>query len=397
MYRAVVTSMAVAAALVLVAAIDAKAQVSSRPEDIVDDKGTSGDDRQRSNREQLRNDNRENLLASAYLGTAVDNFAGSAVLTYLNPEDAGPTERRLIFGVDFELRLTGDRDKPVTPKNSQLWIYGETLHGVRSRDVECPTDGESPVVCADIRNKGLFPTLENIPERAAFIVNNATSFEGYMGLRWEFLGINQAEDNQPEDTAAALYLKAQAGLLAITPNTNNEEAKKLLAGSDSVDNHLVAIGVVATNGGMSGSYVEAGFGRTDLFFDRSNGRWKFDALLSFSVAQDWLSPFAQIVVDSDFGDGSDSNSELFWHRFRCRQARRVLRSLESRSVVAYAGGEVVVQVERVDALGPQGGALAGDSDWEPSVFETQRSGVLQVRRGAELVDVAGALVDQGLP
>ena len=311
MYRAVVTSMAVAAALVLVAAIDAKAQVSSRPEDIVDDKGTSGDDRQRSNREQLRNDNRENLLASAYLGTAVDNFAGSAVLTYLNPEDAGPTERRLIFGVDFELRLTGDRDKPVTPKNSQLWIYGETLHGVRSRDVECPTDGESPVVCADIRNKGLFPTLENIPERAAFIVNNATSFEGYMGLRWEFLGINQAEDNQPEDTAAALYLKAQAGLLAITPNTNNEEAKKLLAGSDSVDNHLVAIGVVATNGGMSGSYVEAGFGRTDLFFDRSNGRWKFDALLSFSVAQDWLSPFAQIVVDSDFGDGSDSIQSFF--------------------------------------------------------------------------------------
>ena len=57
----------------------------------------------------------------------------------------------------------------------------------------------------------------------------------------------------------------------------------------------------------------------------------------------------------------------------------------------------MVQVERVDALGPQGGALAGDSDWEPSVFETQRSGVLQVRRGAELVDVAGALVDQGLP
>ena len=244
-------------------------------------------------------------MTSAYLGTAVDNFAGSAVLTYLNPEAAGPTEHRLIFGFDFEYRLTGDRAKPTTPQNSQLWVYGETLRGVRSRDVECPSDGESPAVCADIRNTNLFPTLDNIPQRAAFIMKNATSFEGYVGLRWEFLGINQADDDRPADTAAALYLKAQAGLLAITPNKTLDATQRFWPGSDSVDNHLVAIGVVATNGGMSGSYVEAGFGRTDLF-NRSHDRWKFDGLLSFSVAQNWVSPFVQIVVDSDFGDGSDS-------------------------------------------------------------------------------------------
>ena len=267
--------------------------------------------------EQLRNDDRENLLTSAYIGTAVDNFAGSEVLTYLNPEDAGPTERRLIAGLNFDFRLTGDREKPVTPKNSQLWIYGETLHGVRSRDVKCPTDGQSAVVCADIRNDDLFPT-DDIPKGAAFILKNATSFEGYVGLRWEFLGINQADNNRPKDTAAALYLKAHAGLLAIAPD--QEEAQTLGAGSDSVDNHLVAIGIVATNGWMSGSYVEAGYGRTDLF-DHNKGRWKFDALLSFSVADDWLSPFAQIVVDSDFDDGSDSIQTFFGIDFELGKLR----------------------------------------------------------------------------
>ena len=265
--------------------------------------GSAGDD---DNNEYRENDNRQNLITSAYLGTAVDNFAGSEVLKYLNPEDAGSTGSRLVFGFDFEFRLTGDRGKSTTPRNSQLWLYGETLHGVRSRDVECPTEGEGPVVCADLRNKELFPTLDDIPQRAAFILKNATSLEAFVGLRWEFLGINQAEDNQPKDTAGALYLKAQAGLLAIAPDKAQEGAVTLGAGSDSVDNHLVAVGVIATNGKMSGSYVEAGFGRTDLFFDRSSNRWKFDALLSFSVARDWVNPFAQIVIDSDFGPGSDS-------------------------------------------------------------------------------------------
>ena len=256
--------------------------------------------------EQLPNDGRENLVSSAYIGTAIDNFAGSEVLTYLNPQEAGPTEQRLIFGFNFDFRLTGDRERRITPRNAQLWLYGETLHGVRSRDVECPTAGESLAVCADIRNKGLFPTLENLPERAAFILKNASSFEGYLGLRWEFLGIRQAGSNGPTDTAAALYLKAQAGLLAITPNKAQTGAAEVGAGSDSVDNHLVAIGVIATNGPMAGSYVDVGYGRTDLFFDRSHRRWKFDAVLSFCVVKCRFSPFAQIVVDSDFGDGSDS-------------------------------------------------------------------------------------------
>ena len=228
--------MVVAAALLLTAATAAHAQLTANDalgahrtvvdpqvvEDCPRDVGstqtsTDGNAGSDDSSEYRENDNRENLITSAYLGTAVDNFAGSEVLKYLNPEDAGSTGSRLIFGFDFEFRLTGDRGKSTTPRNSQLWLYGETLHGVRSRDVECPTEGEGPAVCADLRNKKLFPELNDIPQRAAFILKNATSLEAYMGLRWEFLGINQAEDNQPTDAAAASVSKGSGGVAGDCP------------------------------------------------------------------------------------------------------------------------------------------------------------------------------------
>ncbi len=258
-------------------------------------------------KEELTNDDRENLIASAYLGTAFDNFASGELRTYLNQAAAGPTDTRPIFGFDFEFRMTGDRTKPTTPRNSQLWVYGETLHGVRSRDIGCPKENP-PAICADLSNDGIFPGLENIPEKAAFIMKNATSFESYAGLRWEFLGIHQTADNNPGDTSANLYLKAQIGLMAITANAEDQPRIAASgAGSDAIDNHLVAIGLIATNGSMSGSYVAAGFGRTDLFLEHSRDRWKFDGLLAFAIpGTDWASGFVQITVDSDFGGGSDS-------------------------------------------------------------------------------------------
>ena len=47
-------------------------------------------------------------------------------------------------------------------------------------------------------------------------------------------------------------------------------------------------------------------------------------------------------------------------------------AVETRPVVAEAGGEVVVEVDHVvDARRPQGVALQGPADWEPSLFETR--------------------------
>ena len=298
--------------LSLSASAGASAQASGQRESSADDADNRPTSGQRNGSTPAQgNDDRANLLTSVYIGTAIDNFAAGEFLTYVNPEDAGPTERRLIAGFNFDFRLTGNRNRPTTPTNSQLWLYGETLHGVRSRAITCQSQGAAPA-CADIKNADVFPGVDDIPAQAAFILHNATSFEGFVGLRWEFLGIHQAPDNRPNDTAGALYLKAQGGLLTFTPDTDDHgHSTQSWTGSDSVDNHLVSIGVVATNGMMSGSYVEVGFGRTDLFLQRNRDRWKLDALLTFSVAPDWLSPFAQIVIDSDVGGGSDSIQSYF--------------------------------------------------------------------------------------
>ena len=53
-------------------------------------------------KEPPTNDDRRNLIASAYLGTAFDNFASSEVRSYLNQQDATGTAIRPIFGFDFE-------------------------------------------------------------------------------------------------------------------------------------------------------------------------------------------------------------------------------------------------------------------------------------------------------
>jgi len=45
--------------------------------------------------------------ASAYLGSAFDNFAASGVKEYINPKGTSDTQERFIFGFDFEYRLFG--------------------------------------------------------------------------------------------------------------------------------------------------------------------------------------------------------------------------------------------------------------------------------------------------
>ncbi|MEA2237197.1 MAG: hypothetical protein QOC81_1921, partial [Thermoanaerobaculia bacterium] len=78
------------------------------------------------------NDPRDSLLADFYLGEAVDNFAGDETLGYLNPQDANKNLLRAIGGVDFQYRLAGKRSD-----DRQLWVYGQTVYGVRSKDVDC--------------------------------------------------------------------------------------------------------------------------------------------------------------------------------------------------------------------------------------------------------------------
>jgi hypothetical protein len=115
-----------------------------------------------------------------------------------------------------------------------------------------------------------------------------------MGIRLEFLTL------QPGTSAPAnLYLKAQAGFVTVS-------------GADSLkDVHHLGVGAIVTKNRFQDSYLEVGWGRTDLFMSKPRGRWKIDGYLSWKLPKvsgkdTGVSFFAQMLVDTDLGYGADS-------------------------------------------------------------------------------------------
>ena len=236
-------------------------------------------------------DCRETIQATFFLGIAVDTFAGAETVEVLNPDATGGLQERGIGGFDFTYRLAGDpkrdlKDGRNWSLGSQLWLFGETVHGTRSADIDCQKNAEFPTCRDTLAALGKDP---NPQDQLLFILRNATSLEGFAGLRWEFLTL-QRRSGSPIN----VYLKGQAGFLTTTGTPD-----------DVVDVHHFGLGVIATKGDFQDSYVEVGFGRTDVFAIRPKSRWKIDGLISRSMTQG-ISFFAQIVVDSDVGGGSDS-------------------------------------------------------------------------------------------
>jgi|TARA_B100001971_G_scaffold187197_1_gene187718 hypothetical protein len=80
-------------------------------------------------------------------------------------------------------------------------------------------------------------------------------------------------------------------------------------GSDVRDIYHAGLGVVLTEGKLMESYVEFGYGRNDVFVDQ-RPRFKVDAFLSMPGPKG-VSPFAQVVIDADFGDRGDSIQSFF--------------------------------------------------------------------------------------
>jgi hypothetical protein len=242
-------------------------------------------------------DERGAFDASFYVGLSIDTFAGDETLKYLNPQDAGQTHERAVGGFDFAYRLLGDENmgRPIDLSRrwqflNNFWVIGETIHGVRSADVNCSTQGTDSPLCA----KTLTPPT-NPGNQLFAIIRSATSLEGYGGIRWEFMGIQQQST-----TPANLYLKAQAGFLDIAGQNGSALAL-----------HDVALGAIATKGDYVDSYLEVGWGRSDTFA-KNHGRKKIDAYLERKINwleikdQPWMSLFAQITVDTDLGRGSDA-------------------------------------------------------------------------------------------
>jgi hypothetical protein len=234
-----------------------------------------------------KSDCRDTLAATFYAGVGIDTFAAGELNRYLNQEESGKKRERFVAGFDFGYRIFGSPSEKTLPWEPQIWVYGETVHGVRSADFDC-AENPNLEVCKPF-------DLTSAGTRTLFILRNASSLEGFAGLRYEFL---ELQGKSP--FAANAYFKTQYGFLTVSRNAG-----------DVVDLHqYAALGAIVKKGKFMDSYLEVGFGRTDLFGFKSKDRWKADGMFTWEIDNVPLLgsvyPFVQITVDADFGGGSDS-------------------------------------------------------------------------------------------
>jgi hypothetical protein len=225
-------------------------------------------------------DERDGVEASAYSGLSIDTFAAGELGRYLNPDQSSLLKERWIAGFDVAVRLS--RDPSRTP---QLWLYLETVHGVRSTDVDCKANPELPV-CTPFAGE-----LDSLSQRTLFILRNATSLEGFVGARLELKTLRPGGRH-----TLRAFVNAQAGFLSVAGGDG-----------DALENVRLGIGLVAVRGRFAGSRLEAGIGRNQVFARNPNRRLVIDGLLSWRIeGKDRVRPFAAITVDSDLGPGADA-------------------------------------------------------------------------------------------
>jgi hypothetical protein len=232
-------------------------------------------------------DDESPFFASFFLGEVVDNFAPEIVANYKAKDlnDALKAKSSFIFGFDFDYRIAGRSDSRV-----QLWVAGETIHGVRSADVDCSDAAKAPPVCD--------ATPENLADRARYILKNATSLEVWGYPRVEFHTLQGGTDSP-----AKLYAGVNLGFIAL------DEASQVYR------SHHVGGGLTADEGPFAGSYLEVGWGKNELF-SRGWNRLKIGGLLSFSIDRlplwrDHGRLFAEMTIDNSLDSGPDSIRTFF--------------------------------------------------------------------------------------
>jgi hypothetical protein len=227
--------------------------------------------------------------ASAFLGQVIDNFAPDKVANYtFSDPDALKAKSSFIFGFDFSYRLRGRSDDRV-----QWWVDGETMHGVRTADVDCSPSDQRPPVCDE-------PTVQNIPSQARYILKNATSLEVWASPRVDFHTLQGGTDSP-----AKLYAALNLGFIALddAPQTGVYRS------------HHVALGLAADAGSFDGSFLEVGWGKNELF-SRDWNRLKIGGLLSFSLERiplwrDLGRIFVEMTIDNSLSEGPDSIRTFF--------------------------------------------------------------------------------------
>jgi hypothetical protein len=225
----------------------------------------------------------ERLEIYPYLGQAIDNFAAANTNDYLNYEESGEIKTRETFGVVFQYPLF------TTQADQALWVYGQTTHGVRSADVDCEANGNSPLCqnpdfLDDIAAAQLDPN-----KRALYILRRSSSLEASLGLRYEFWKLN--------DGNAALYVNVHRGFVAVDDDDD-----------DAADINHFSVGARVREGRYRNSYLEIGTGKNDLFEENASDRIKIQArvVVKPKLTGRWGMFFAHIIADVDGSDGADS-------------------------------------------------------------------------------------------
>jgi hypothetical protein len=252
-------------------------------------------------------DQRSSFLADVYLGEAVDNFAGDTTLQYLNPQDANSNLLRAIAGVDFQYRLMGDKSS-----KKQLWVYGQTVYGVRSSDVDCKNANTVQLsVCSNnLGSTSTTTVLKGAPDQFIAILRGASSLEAFVGARYETTLLQSATDSP-----ARIYVNLQLGFLSVAGS-----------GTDAVDMHHLGVGAIAVNGMFQQSFLEVGIGKDDLFKTNPNKRLMVDGYLtvdphyipgfnSLVGAGGRVRPFIELTGSFDGGHGADSVQTYFGLNF----------------------------------------------------------------------------------
>jgi hypothetical protein len=135
-------------------------------------------------------------------------------------------------------------------------------------------------------------------DRARYILANASSMEAYLEPRFEF-----AELQLFTDAPASLYVHTRLGFVALA------NSPRVFA------NQELGLGLVINSGDYEGSYLEAGFGKDELF-SKHYSRVMLDGLASYSPSvpipkvRDWIAnhvrAFAQVTVNNDLGTQPDA-------------------------------------------------------------------------------------------
>jgi hypothetical protein len=160
-------------------------------------------------------------------------------------------------------------------------------------------------------------TSANAANAFLAVLRNASSLEAFSGLRLEFLKLHRGAES-----SANLYVKSQLGFITVENNS-----------AGVVDSHTkLGLGAIMTSGPFSGSYLETGWGKTDLFATHRGRRFKVDGYIQWKVPiaeqnhQFAIYPFFQLSVDSDFGPGSDDVRTYYGINLNIRELSCLFKS-----------------------------------------------------------------------